>query len=49
MPVTDTITYTAQVLHRGRTLGAAQVTARGASGKTCAVAMITGHDQALAS
>jgi uncharacterized protein (TIGR00369 family) len=49
VPVTDTITYTAQVLHRGRTLGAAQVTARGASGKTCALAMITGHDQALAS
>jgi uncharacterized protein (TIGR00369 family) len=49
VPATDTITYTAQVLHRGRTLGAAQVTARGASGKTCAVAMITGHDQALAS
>ncbi len=49
VPVTDTITYTAQVLHRGRTLGAAQVTARGASGKTCALALITAHDQALAS
>ncbi len=49
VPVTDTITYTAQVLHRGRTLGAAQVTARGAGGKTCALAMITGHDQALTS
>jgi uncharacterized protein (TIGR00369 family) len=49
VPVTDTITYTAQVLHRGRTLGAAQVTTRGASGKTCALAMITAHDQALAS
>ena len=47
VPVTDTITYTAEVLHRGRTLGAAQVTARGASGKTCALAMITAHDQAL--
>ena len=49
VPVTDTITYTAHVLHRGRTLGAAQVTARGASGKTCALALITAHDQALAS
>jgi uncharacterized protein (TIGR00369 family) len=47
VPVTDTITYTAEVLHCGRTLGAAQVTARGASGKTCALAMITAHDQAL--
>ena len=47
VPVTDTITYTAEVLHRGRTLGAAQVTARGAGGKTCALAMITAHDQAL--
>jgi uncharacterized protein (TIGR00369 family) len=47
VPVTDAITYTAEVLHRGRTLGAAQVTARGASGKTCALAMITAHDQAL--
>ena len=49
VPVTDTITYTAEVLHRGRTLGAAQVTARGAGGKTCALAMINGHDQALTS
>lgn len=49
VPVTDTITYTAEVLHRGRTLGAAQVTARGASGKACALATITAHDQALAS
>ena len=49
VPVTDTITYTAEVLHRGRTLGVAQVTARGASGKTCALATITAHDQALAS
>ena len=49
VPVTDTITYTAEVLHRGRTLGVAQVTARGGSGKTCAVATITAHDQALAS
>jgi uncharacterized protein (TIGR00369 family) len=48
VPATDTITYTAEALHRGRTLGAAQVTARGASGKTCALAMITAHDQALA-
>ena len=49
VPVTDAITYTAEVLHRGRTLGAAQVTARGPGGKTCALAMITAHDQALAS
>jgi uncharacterized protein (TIGR00369 family) len=49
VPATDTITYTAEVLHRGRTLGVAQVTARGASGKTCAIATITAHDQALAS
>ena len=49
VPVTDTITYTAHVLHRGRTLGTAQVTARGASGKTCVIAMITAHDQARAS
>jgi uncharacterized protein (TIGR00369 family) len=49
VPVTDTITYTTEVLHRGRTLGTAQVTARGASGKTCAIATITAHDQALAS
>ena len=41
VPVTETITYTAEVLHRGRTLGVAQVTARGASGKTCAIATIT--------
>jgi uncharacterized protein (TIGR00369 family) len=47
VPVTDTITYTAQVLYRGRTLGTAQVTARGASGKTCAIAMITAHGEAL--
>jgi uncharacterized protein (TIGR00369 family) len=47
VPVTDAITYTAQVLHRGRTLGVAQVTARGAGGKICAIAMITAHDQAL--
>jgi uncharacterized protein (TIGR00369 family) len=46
-PVTDTITYAAQVLHRGRTLGVAQVTARGGRGQTCAVATITAHDQAL--
>lgn len=46
--VTDTITYTAEVLHRGRTLGVAQVTARGSSGKTCAIATITAHNQALA-
>jgi uncharacterized protein (TIGR00369 family) len=49
VPVTDTITYTAQVLHRGRTLGVAQVTARDGRGKTCALATITAHDQALAS
>ena len=49
VPVTDTITYTAKVLHRGRTLGVVQVTARGGSGKTCAVATVTAHDQALAS
>ena len=49
VPVTDTITYTAEVLHRGRTLGVVQVTARGGGGKTCAVATITAHDQALAS
>jgi uncharacterized protein (TIGR00369 family) len=49
VPVTETIAYTAEVLHRGRTLGVAQVTARGASGKTCAIATITAHDQALAS
>jgi uncharacterized protein (TIGR00369 family) len=49
VPVTDTITYTAEVLHRGRTLGVAQITARGGGGKTCAVATITAHDQALVS
>jgi uncharacterized protein (TIGR00369 family) len=49
VPVTDTITYTADVLHRGRTLGVAQVTARGGGGKTCVVATITAHHQALAS
>jgi uncharacterized protein (TIGR00369 family) len=49
VPVAGTITYTAEVLHRGRTLGVAQVIARGGSGKTCAVATITAHDQALAS
>jgi uncharacterized protein (TIGR00369 family) len=49
VPVTDTITYTAEVLHRGRTLGVAQITGRGGGGKTCAVATITAHDQALVS
>ncbi len=48
VPVTDTITYTAEALHRGRTLGVAQVTARAASGKPCALATITAHNQAPA-
>ena len=47
VPAGGTVTFTAEVLHRGRTLGAAQVIARDAGGKTCAVTTITGHDQAL--
>jgi uncharacterized protein (TIGR00369 family) len=39
--------FTAQVLHRGRTLGTAQVTARAGGGKPCAHATITAHDERL--
>jgi uncharacterized protein (TIGR00369 family) len=44
-PVTGDVTFTAEVLHRGRTLGVAHVTSRGETGKLCTVATITCHGQ----
>jgi uncharacterized protein (TIGR00369 family) len=41
MPLGTTVRFEAQVIHRGRTFGVAQVTARNAVGKPCAVATAT--------